>query len=683
MPAWPDASRVASFLAQARRRFAVVAAMWGAAVGLGLAAIVAAIAWIGGGRTGTALTVGIALTLLATVIALLVERRGARASLRVEARAPHCRNLLVTADEILQQPDCVRPYIGARVCQDAARVADAVDLRAILPLRRPVIALLATSALATAASVAAIARAPVPAAIAAGIFESGAVIRGVDITVTPPAYSGRPPVRLEDPERLTALAGSRIDVVVRGRVESGAIETTDGRASLAPSTDGTLSGSVVAQQDGFLAIDARRGALDDRRLIGLTVTPDAPPVVRLIQPGRDLVFTDGVQTIAIEASAVDDLALASLRIVYTKVTGSGENFTFADGEVPLTTTRASDTRWSATASWALAPLALAPGDMVVYRAVARDRRPDAPAAESDAFIVEILAPTSVAAEGFAIDDEHDRYAISQQMVILKTERLIARRSSLTKEALLEQSMLLAAEQRQVRAEFVFMMGGHIEDEEVEAAGEHEVAEGRLENRGRVDLVQAIRAMSEAGASLNDGDLTTGLGHEKQALAALQRAFTRSRYILRTLAERERLETSRRLSGDLSEAASAARQPPAVPVSPRVDVLARAITEVAALSGRSDLGRAHAANVDALAADLLRVDPASEAWRSIAATLDRVSAALRQNDTPAARAALEGAASALAAALRGELAAAGAAPDAARDRMLGGALADALRRGGSR
>jgi len=103
---------------------------------------------------------------------------------------------------------------------------------------------------------------------------------------------------------------------------------------------------------------------------------------------------------------------------------------------------------------------------VVYRGLALDRRPGAAPVESDAFIVEIVSAGDAMAEGFSIDERQDKYALSQQMVIIKTERLIAKLPTLSKDALVEQALGIAAEQRSVRAEIVFMMGGEFEDEEV-------------------------------------------------------------------------------------------------------------------------------------------------------------------------------------------------------------------------
>src|SRR5688500_9810009 len=153
------------------------------------------------------------------------------------------------------------------------------------------------------------------------------------------------------------------------------------------------------------------------------------------------------------------------------------------------------------------------------------------------------------------------------MVVVKTERLIARAGSLPADSLQGEALAIAAEQRAVRAEFVFMMGGELAEEVLAAAGitdldetaeaeaEEDIAAGRLANRGRTALVQAIRSMSRANSALIANDLRKALAEEKAAVTHLERAFSRTRYILRALTLRERLDLSRRLTGELSSAQS--------------------------------------------------------------------------------------------------------------------------------
>src|SRR5262249_53362303 len=157
--------------------------------------------------------------------------------------------------------------------------------------------------------------------------------------------------------------------------------------------------------------------------IGLSVLPDAPPRVRMTAPGHDLFLPDATRTIDIALESDDDIALNTLALRYTKASGSGEQMKFTDGTLPLTVERTDARHWKGRASLRLPALGLQPGDLIVYRGVASDQRPGAPDSQSDSYIVEITAPGSIAMEGFSSDDE-DKYALSQEMLVLKTQRLI-------------------------------------------------------------------------------------------------------------------------------------------------------------------------------------------------------------------------------------------------------------------
>src|SRR4029077_20654569 len=92
---------------------------------------------------------------------------------------------------------------------------------------------------------------------------------------------------------------------------------------------------------------------EERGTMPVVVTPDALPTVRLSAPGRDLVFADGRGSIGFATRATDDFGLRSLSLRYTKVSGSGEEYQFAEGEIPLTVTRTNPRDWSGTASGTL------------------------------------------------------------------------------------------------------------------------------------------------------------------------------------------------------------------------------------------------------------------------------------------------------------------------------------------
>src|SRR5204863_2272280 len=201
-------------------------------------------------------------------------------------------------------------------------------------------------------------------------------------------------------------------------------------------------------------------------------------------------------------------------------------------DIPLTVTRTNPRDWSGTASRTLADLGLKDGDMLVYRAVASDARPGDGSASSDAFFIEISRLGVAAGDAFTLPEQETRYALSQQMLIVKTARLANRPVAMPAEELADTALNLAVEQRMIRAEFVFMLGGEVQDEEVEAEQSTELQEGRLLNRGQRDLRAATIAMSQAEKLLTGTNTAEALVAERAALTALQRAFARDRYILR-------------------------------------------------------------------------------------------------------------------------------------------------------
>ena len=680
MSAQPE-HEFATFLASvaSRNRRRAVLAVAAGALALGSVAIL-----VGGpGRSiGTALiSLGVAAA-LAGLAWILPTASRTRLAATIERRTPASRNLVMTAAELLSAERATPSYIRARVFDDAARLTRQLSIADLVPLRAARLAALVAIALWSSSLVWASVRAT-ERALARPSSPTAATITGVRVEVVAPEYARRPARTHDEPQRVEALAGSTIRVTIIADASRLDLETIGGSRAVTAVGARTFSTSILADADGFLAITpkAADGTAGLRRLIGLSVIPDEAPRVKLTAPGKDLLLANGDRSITVQADAQDDLGLATLQLTFTRIAGSGESFTFTEGEVAVDIAKTSDLGWTGRGTWRLGALGLQPGDMVIYRATATDRRPGAPAAESETFIIEIASPGVLASEGFAVDDRPEKYAISQQMVIVKTERLLARRQSMSIEEFRDEATGLAAEQRQVRAEFVFMMGGELADagldpttlnEEEEAAGEDDLAAGRLANQGRIDLLRAIRSMSRAAARLADHDPTAALPVEKEALASLQRAFSRSRYILRTLGERERLDLSRRLTGVLA-ALARTRQPAAeAEPHPRTAALRRLLADTAALAADLRAGHEIATRSAELAQRALQIDPASPPLAEIATWLSARG--------PATPTALDRATARLAELVRVELGLAAARTPDPELAALEGALADERRRG---
>jgi hypothetical protein len=700
MIARPEAAIVRDFLARARRRAMLVASVEGAAAGFVAVFIVSLIVFVVRGALSLTTSVAIAITVVvAFAIVRTLERRARtpRVSALVERRDPKCRNLLITADELTSDESGLAiagvgsDYINGVVLREAARLVGTLEPSVLFPARNALMALIAGAALwATTLALGQRSAEKSSATHGAG-GNATPTINSVDIVVTPPAYSGEKAKTLHDAVRIEALVGSQIHLTVHARAASIATETLKGRDSLTNTRSETFAGNLVADADGYIALEpASNGHIGNRRLIGLSVLPDAAPRARITAPGKDLFLRDAHQALDVALEADDDIGIATLRLHYTKVSGSGERFTFVEGEVPITITRTDAKTWTARTRWSLEGLGLGPGDMVVYRALVTDHRPGSAASESDSFIAEIVAPGAVAAPGFAVDPDQERYAVSQQMVILKTERLQAQRSAMSAEDFATAAAEIAIEQRKVRAEFVFMMGGEIADapnpdaaitdlnEESEAEGESDLAAGRMQNQGRIALIRAIRAMSLAATSLTVADLPPALTSEKAALKQLEQAFARSRILLRALTEREKLDLSRRLTGSLTDVSRDVHPISEAETSARAAELRKSLSAIAAVAAQRALAPDASATISSAGAAVLRIDPSNKALQDVAADLSAATAAIDRNRSDDAHKDLERAVTGLAAALRSNLFDAPPGAGSLEANRLGGALSDALR-----
>jgi hypothetical protein len=570
--------------------------------------------------------------LVAALVLVLRLRFWTRSAIvrALERATPASRNLLITADELWRGQLQARESVRAHVFADVSAIAGSVNTARAVPAR-PLAACAALAAVAWAIALGA----GRFGATAPALTANGTSMRAADgtnpaksmtltVTTHPPPYTGLADTHAVDPAELRGIEGSVALLTIETAASRVTVEHDGAIKTLTPDSAGRVTDRLPLTKTGYIAIESDRG---DRRTLPVVVTPDALPTVRLSAPGRDLVFADGrasilnpgapAPRIGFTARATDDYGLQSLSLRYTKVSGSGEEYQFTEGDIPLTVTRTNPRDWSGTASRTLADLGLKEGDMLVYRAVASDARPGDGSASSDAFFIEISRLGVAAGDAFTLPEQETRYALSQQMLIVKTDRLVKARASMPVEQFTEASLNLAVEQRMIRAEFVFMLGGEISDEDVEAEQSVELQAGRLANRGQSDLRAATIAMSQAEKLLTAANPSDALVAERNAVAALQRAFARDRYILRASPTRVDLDPKRRLTGDLSAAASWSRAIPDTPANRRTAQLQDLLLGLTELAAAPDRSRALV-----LAGTALRIDASSESLRKAATGLQR-------------------------------------------------------------
>ena len=541
----------------------------------------------------------------------------------VDQGIPGSRNLIVTAQELLQNPERTAAWMRVRVLSDADRLVHEQPGQAIVPLRGNGAAMAAAAALFLCtlwmpSSIRRTHLAPLAPDSAPAARQVGAIV----VVLRPPAHTNLPLQTLTDPERIGAVEGT----VARLSIAR-PLPTTTARFLKMPlqlrrdSPDAASSfAELTLVESGYLAVEGTNRA---PTLIPVAVTPDRVPAVRVEDPGRDLLVAAGNANVPIHATATDDFGIAMMSLRYTKVSGSGEQYEFIEGEAPLDTVRTDPRAWQGSGSFALGRLGLQRGDSLVYRVVARDARPgERGFSSSDMFFIEVAGPGQVALEGFEMPPDRERHALSQQMIVLKIQRLRAREKQLPDEALSAETTAIAAEQRAVKGNFVFLTGGHVEDEEEEAEGSHEIQEGRLQNTAHREITSAIAHMTRVEQALASMDTAGALAQARLAVAALQRAFGRNRYLLRALPARSRIDPSRRLTGSLDEASGTTRNVPPVAAAREARAMEDLLGAMVAVHTRVTGGTATSTAVppQQLLEQALTIDADSPDWPTIASHL---------------------------------------------------------------
>jgi hypothetical protein len=562
---------------------------------------------------------------------MLWRGRGARntreAARLIERARPDCRNVVITAEELRRYPRRAAPWMAARILTTARTLAEAGSPADVVPLARPIVmfvVLMSASVLIIGGArhrASDTVRDALSRLSQAGAVRAAAVLKIV-VTVTPPAYTGLSPREQTNPDRIEATEGSGVRLVVTGPADTWTVRFGTRPVTVTRRGQSTTA-EVIVSESGYFAIEpVEKPSGSERRLLPVAVTPDRVPNVRIDAPGRDLMLPDARSTVPLRATASDDFGLQAFELRYTKVSGTGEQFEFEEGSLPLGVSRESEVLWKGSGDIAVAALALEPGDALVYRVIARDRRPgETGFASSDTFFIEIAGPGQVALEGFEMPPDQERYALSQQMIVLKIQRLRLREHRLGRAALEQATAAIAVEQRAVRSNFIFLMGGHVEDEEEEAERSSEIAEGRLQSSARKDINAAIDYMSRAEQGLAAANTGAALPPARAAVEALQRAFGRARYILRSAPVRSRIDPARRLTGELSAADDWRRELPPATLDRQTREARALLSQVLELASTLRAGtRIERGAFTALAERALAIDPGVAPWPEVARRL---------------------------------------------------------------
>lgn len=379
------------------------------------------------------------------------------------------------------------------------------------------------------------------------------------VDVAPPSYSGEKPATLDDPGDVRTLVGSAI--VIRGRGDATGLVAVGGIDTLAAARDGDRWRIAFKVGPRAIAWRLRDGA--NERIVAVEPITDNPPTVTLTTPAHDTVLRTPKGRISLAADVSDDFGIQTANFEYIISSGEGESFKFRSGV--LGAIKSAGRQSKLAASLSLDSLGLAPGDIVHLRAVARDGNTVtgpglgtsetrsiriARADEYDSLAVEAAAPS-----------EAEKSVISERMLIMLAEALQKKRASLKRDAFVNESRSIAADQKRLRrsvGEIVFTrLGGEPSGEEHTDPDSPTRAKNMEELLARADsatnassgltdfeggespvvavnkpLLEAYNAMWDATNELEVGEPGRALPHMNRALAAIQKARQAERIYLR-------------------------------------------------------------------------------------------------------------------------------------------------------
>ena len=571
-----------------------------------LAAALAVYALVPRSTPGVVAAVLVSAAMLAWLRGVFSRRR---IVLWIEERVPTLRYSLAA---LVDAPDTpFRPALEARV--RASGFARPVVLAALKIVAVPVAALLAAHFFV----------APLLARHAPGLVRGGSDRgdRGADgpragdlryrATITPPEYARQQERTIDNPISIAALVGSDIRV-------AGAF---------------TARSTMPAEPTVL-----RLGNAGATRLLALEPRRDSTPIVVLETPERDTVIASPTGVMRLGAQVRDDIGLAAGWFEIIVSSGSGELFesrTSVIGRTPLGSERAG----RLTVGLRLDSLELKPGDVVHLRAVARDNNPRGEPGTSETRTFRVPRPAdndSVAIEAMP-PPEVNQSELSQRMLIILTERLVARIRGISAEALGSESSRIAREQARLRkrvGEIIFtrLTGAEHVEEEVDAAmsdtlspgeallkaasdatnltegHEHEEGGGGAVVGVNRNLLEAFNAMWAAERQLGVREPRQALPHMRAALDAIQRARAAERLYLRGRAPRIVLDVARlRLTGKTDGIDPGARSPRASALNALLARRARFGSAIDMLTSPGTPGAAAA--IDSLM--LMRVDALDE------------------------------------------------------------------------
>ncbi|QXV66544.1 hypothetical protein INP83_05520 [Mucilaginibacter sp. 21P] len=405
-------------------------------------------------------------------------------------------------------------------------------------------------------------------------------VKGVHITITPPAYISRTPFTWDKFNiTINENASLRWDVKTNVSVKALSLIFNDVQElKLQPSADGKeWVGSKQLSKPGFYQVKVD-GKLSD--LYRIIVLKDAPPVIHIKTPKTYTYIDAGeVQRVNISATVDDDHGIINAQLVATVAKGRGEGVKFTEYKIPFAEEfRGQKTKYDLAKLIDLPSLKMEPGDELYFYLQAQDTYHQQ--SRSDVFKVsiqdtaELLSMTGMVA-GSSLKPEFFR---SERQIIIDAEQLLKDKDSISAEKFNIRSNNLAIDQKLLRLRYGKFLGEEAEDEIgkgnndldnpedfsnakkilKEYTDDHDNADdaGLFEPTIKAQLKATLTEMWKAELQLRLYKPAAALPFAYKALRLLKDLQQKSRaYVAKTAYNPPPLKMEKRLSGELDKVTS--------------------------------------------------------------------------------------------------------------------------------
>lgn len=405
-------------------------------------------------------------------------------------------------------------------------------------------------------------------------------ISAVEITVTPPAYTGRAK-RVQDKFTLEVEEGAAVTwrISTNLAIKKATLIFNDKEVySLSSNSEHTVwSFTEAIAQPGFYQVSID-GKLSD--LYQVQVIKDLPPVIRIKTPKQYTYIDAGeAQKVNIDAAVNDDYGVSNALIVATVAKGSGEAVKFKEYKLDFGQSFSGHLpQYNLQKLINLPALNMEPGDELYFYVEATDNHRYS--VRTDVYTVSIQDTAQLLSmDGMLTGvNQKPEFFRSERQIILDTEKLLKEKDSIAVEQFNNRSNDLGIDQKLLRLRYGKFLGEESESD-INPAEDKNDPVGDIKNYGNAAVIldkytdkhdnaedaeffdpalksqlkATLTEMWKAELQLRLYKPQEALPFEYKALRLLKDLQQKSRvYVAKTAYKTTPLKLEKRLSGDLSK-----------------------------------------------------------------------------------------------------------------------------------